>query len=56
MADAIKRLQSDPLFAGRMPPPVQAIGAILRHGGLLHAFGLMPIRLQTPMEVLIEKP
>jgi len=56
MAGAIGRLQSDPVFARRMPPPVRAIGALLRHRGVLHALGLLPARLQTPMEVLIEKP
>ena len=49
------RLLDDPIFAQRMPMPVGAFGAILHYTGLIHALGLIPVRLQTPMEVLIRK-
>jgi SAM-dependent methyltransferase len=53
--DSIRRLLDDPIFAQRMPLPVRVIGAILRYTGLIHALGLIPVRLQTPMEVLIKR-
>jgi SAM-dependent methyltransferase len=55
MADSVRRLLGDPVFASRMAPPVRAVGAILRHTGLVHALPLLPIRLQTPMEVVVRK-
>jgi SAM-dependent methyltransferase len=55
MRDAIRRLRDDPHFGRRMPLPVRAIGAILRGGGVIRAIGLLPVRLQTPMEALISK-
>ena len=53
--DSVRRLLDDPIFAQRMPMSVRAIGSILRYTGLVQALGLMPARLQTPMEVLIRK-
>jgi SAM-dependent methyltransferase len=55
LRDAVRRLLDDPIFAQRMPMAVRAIGSILRYTGLVQALGLMPARLQTPMEVLIRK-
>jgi len=55
LRDAVRRLLDDPIFAQRMPMPVRVIGSILRYTGLVQALGLLPARLQTPMEVLIRK-
>ena len=55
LQDSVRRLLDDPIFAQRMPMPVGAFGAILHYTGLIHALGLIPVRLQTPMEVLIRK-
>jgi SAM-dependent methyltransferase len=55
MRDLVVRLMDDPIFAERMPAVVRAIGAMLRHAGLLHALTYIPPRFQTPMEVHIRK-
>ena len=55
LRDSVRRLLDDPTFAERMPRPVRAIGVFLRSTGLVHVAGLVPARLQTPMEVLIRK-
>jgi len=55
MRDLAMRLMDDPIFAERMPVVVRAIGAMLRHTGLLHALSYVPPPLQTPMEVHIRK-
>ena len=56
LRDSVNRLLDDPTFAERMPGPVRAIGAILRHTGLVRALSLAPARFQSPMEVQIRKP
>jgi SAM-dependent methyltransferase len=55
MRELVERLMDDPIFAGRMPAAVRAIGAMLRHTGLLRALAYVPPRFQTPMEVQIRK-
>jgi hypothetical protein len=55
MRDLAVRLMDDPIFAERMPAVVRAMGAMLRHTGLLHALSYVPPGLQTPMEVRIRK-
>jgi SAM-dependent methyltransferase len=55
MHELVVRLMDDPIFAERMPAVVRAIGAMLRHSGLLHALSYVPPRFQTPMEVHIRK-
>ncbi len=55
MRDLAVRLMDDPIFAERMPAVVRALGAMLRHTGLLHALSYVPPRFQTPMEVHIRK-
>jgi SAM-dependent methyltransferase len=55
MRDLTVRLLSDPIFAERMPSIVRAIGATFKSTGLLGILHLVPVRLQTPMEVLIMK-
>jgi SAM-dependent methyltransferase len=55
MHDLVARLLNDPIFAERMPAIVRAVGAILRHTGLLRALTYVPTRFQTPMEVQIKK-
>jgi SAM-dependent methyltransferase len=55
MRELVLRLMEDPIFAVRMPAVVRAIGAMLRHTGLLHALSYVPPRFQTPMEVHIRK-
>jgi hypothetical protein len=55
MRDLVVRLIDDPIFAERMPAVVRAIGAMLRHTGLLGALTYVPPRFQTPMEVHITK-
>jgi SAM-dependent methyltransferase len=55
MRDLAARLMDDPIFAERMPAVVRAMGAMLRHTGLLHALSYVPPRFQTPMEVHIRK-
>jgi SAM-dependent methyltransferase len=53
--DLVVRLMDDPIFARRMPAIVRAMGAVLRHTGLVGALTWVPVRLQTPMEVQIRK-
>jgi SAM-dependent methyltransferase len=55
MHELVVRLMDDPIFAERMPAVVRAMGAMLRHTGLLHALSYVPLRFQTPMEVHIRK-
>ena len=55
MRELVVRLMDDPIFALRMPAVVRAIGAMLRHTGLLRALAYVPPRFQTPMEVHIRK-
>jgi SAM-dependent methyltransferase len=55
MRELVVRLMDDPIFALRMPAVVRAIGALLRHTGLLRALSHVPPRFQTPMEVHIRK-
>ena len=55
MHELAVRLMEDPIFAVRMPAVVRAIGAMLRHTGLLRALSYVPPRFQTPMEVHIRK-
>jgi SAM-dependent methyltransferase len=54
--DSVMRLLEDPIFAERMPLPVRVMGAFLRSTGLVKALSLIPVRFQSPMEVLIRKP
>jgi hypothetical protein len=56
MRDLVTRLFNDPIFARRMPLLVRAIGAGLKHFGLLNALLFIPPRFQTPMEVQVRKP
>lgn len=53
--DAVRRLMDDPIFAQRMPMPMRAIGRMQCATGGVHALGLVPAGLQTPMEVLVRK-
>ena len=53
MRDLVVRLMDDPIFAKRMPALVRAMGAVLRHTGLMGALTWVPVRFQTPMEVQI---
>src|ERR1700730_4118940 len=53
--DLVIRLTDDSIFAKRMPAMVRAMGAVLRHTGLVGALTWVPVRLQTPMEVQIRK-
>lgn len=55
MRELVARLMDDPIFARRMAAAVRAMGAMLRHTGLLHALAYVPPRFQTPMEVHIRK-
>lgn len=55
MRDFVIRLLRDPIFARRMPLLVRAVGAGLSHCGLLNALCLIPLRFQTPLEVLIKR-
>jgi SAM-dependent methyltransferase len=55
MRELVVRLMDDPIFSLRMPAVVRAIGAMLRHTGLLRALSYVPPRFQTPMEVHIRK-
>ena len=53
--DLVMRLTNDSIVAKRMPAIVRAMGAVLRHTGLVGALTWVPVRLQTPMEVQIRK-
>jgi SAM-dependent methyltransferase len=53
--DLVMRLMDDSIFAKRLPAIVRAMGAVLRHTGLVGALTWVPVRLQTPMEVQIRK-
>lgn len=53
MQDLVQRLMDDPIFAHRRPVTVRVIGAILRYTGLIRALAIVPVRFQTPMQVLI---
>jgi SAM-dependent methyltransferase len=55
MRDLVERLLDDSIFAQRMPFLLRAIGSMLRSVGMVRGLTLAPLRLQTPMEVLIKK-
>jgi SAM-dependent methyltransferase len=55
MRDLVQRLMDDPIFAQRMPVIVRVIGATLRYTGLIRALVMVPVRFQTPMQVLIRR-
>jgi SAM-dependent methyltransferase len=55
LRDSVARVFEDPIFRRRMPRVLRALAAGLRRSGLLHALTVVPLPLQTPMEVVITK-
>ena len=55
LRDSVARVLDDPIFEGRMPRVVRALAAGLRRSGLLQALTVVPLQLQTPMEVVITR-
>jgi SAM-dependent methyltransferase len=55
LRDMFLRLGEDKLLYGRMPGPVRWTYHGLRRLGLLRLLPLIPVRLQTPMELLVSK-
>jgi SAM-dependent methyltransferase len=55
MADLVTRISRDRVFAERMPAVVRSFSKFLERVGLTKGLTAIPARIQTPMEVLIQK-
>ncbi len=55
MRDLVERSVGDSIFAQRMPPALRLVGAALQSTGVTRALTWVPLRFQTPMEVVVIK-
>jgi SAM-dependent methyltransferase len=55
LVDAVRRLDSDPIFSERMPALVRRLGRVLASRAVAPLLTSVPLRWQTPMEFVVPK-